>query len=364
MTPMKPAPRRLLILATIVGLLCAGVVAAYHFAVQQLHGALVEALGPRASVGSIDVGWSRIELRDLRIRAEREGRNRWPAEDELRAGRVTVVPDFLAAFSGNWRVGHVHVDKAYVSLHRSRDGKLHVLPALLEKPAGDKPAAGDAAGAAPLVLIDRISLSDAEVDFYDASVRQPAHRMRLADLNAEVKDLKLPALDRAIGLQIEGVFKGPQRDGRLKIDGTLTPATRDADLKADFRGVDLIALQPFLLKMSKGSIRRGTLDLKISAKVQKNQLRAPGKLTLTGLELGDSSLFAGIPQRAVLAAMSDRNGRIEVQFTLAGRLDDPNFSLNENIATRVASALSQSLGVSMGGAVEGVGSVIKGLLGR
>ena len=98
--------------------------------------------------------------------------------------------------------------------------------------------------------------------------------------------------------------------------------------------------------------------------MQKNQLKAPGKLTLSGLELNENTLFAGIPQRALLSAMSKRDGRVEVHFTLAGRLDDPNFSLNENITTRVASALAQTLGVSMGGVVEGVGSVIKGLLGR
>lgn len=96
------------------------------------------------------------------------------------------------------------------------------------------------------------------------------------------------------------------------------------------------------------------LDLQLSAKVQKSQLRAPGKLTL----------LAGIPQRALLSAMSKRYGRVELQFTLTGRLDDPNFSLNEDAATRMASALAQTLGVSMGGVVEGVGSVIKGLLGR
>ncbi len=59
-----------------------------------------------------------------------------------------------------------------------------------------------------------------------------------------------------------------------------------------------------------------------------------------------------------------RDEKIEVQFTLAGRLDDPNFSLNEDFATRVASALAEKLGVSMGGVVEGVGGVLKGLLGQ
>ena len=49
---------------------------------------------------------------------------------------------------------------------------------------------------------------------------------------------------------------------------------------------------------------------------------------------------------------------------LDGRLDDPAFSVNENFATRMASGLAETLGVSVGGVVEGVGGVIKGLLGR
>jgi hypothetical protein len=101
--------------------------------------------------------------------------------------------------------------------------------------------------------------------------------------------------------------------------------------------------------------------------VQAQRLNAPGRVTLTGLELapapGPLGTFAGVPRAAVLAAMA-RNGRIEVAFTLEGRLDDPAFSLNESLATRIAGGLAESLGVSLGGVVEGVGSVIKGLFGR
>lgn len=354
--------RRLLIAAAVLGVLVIALVVAYRFALQRLHGALLEALGPRASVDAINVSWNRVEVRGLRIKAVREGTQRWPAEDELRAERVQLVPDLRSAFSGKWRVGRIEVDKPYLSLYRSRDGKLHVLPALLDKPAPAQQEAQQTA-AAPLVLIDRVELHDAEVDFYDASVRQPAHRMRLAELQAVVRDLKLPALDEPIGLDVEAVFKGPQRDGKLQIGGTLTPATHDARLKADVNGVDLVALEPYLLKVAEGGVKRGTLDLKLDATVQNNKLKAPGTLTLKQVELGKSGHFAGIPQRAVLAAMS-RDNRIEVQFTLAGRLDDPNFSLNEDFATRIASALAEKLGVSVGGVVEGVGGVIKGLLGR
>ena len=358
---MRPLNRRLLIAAAVLGGLVLLLFVAYHFALQRLHGALLQALGPRASVQALELGFSSIEVRGLRIRAEREGRQRWPAEDELRAERVRLVPDLRGVLTGQWRVGHVIVEKPYLSLYRSRDGKLHVLPSLLGKPAPAQQAAQQQA-APPLVLIDRVQLQDAEVDFFDASVRQPAHRMRLAALQADVRDLKLPALDQPVQLAIEALFKGPQRDGRLQIHGSITPATHDAALKAQVQGVDLVTLEPYLLKVAEGGIRRGTLDLKLDADVQNHRLKAPGTLTLRQLELKGGQ-FAGMPQRAVLAAMS-RDEKIEVQFTLAGRLDDPNFSLNEDFATRVASALAEKLGVSMGGVVEGVGGVLKGLLGQ
>ena len=368
---MRTATRRLLIVAAVLGVLLVGLYAAYHYALQRLQGALIEALGPRSTVGAIDVSWNHLEVRDLRIRAEREGKNRWPAEDELRAERVEVLPDLRSAFNGQWRVGHVRIEKAYVSLHRDRAGKLHLLPALLEKPGATPPAAAASAASgadgnaalAPLVLIDRVTLHDAEVEFFDGSVRQPAHKMKLSALQAEVSNLHLPALDEPVALKIESLFKGPQHDGRLQIDGTVTPATRDAKIKADFAGVDLVALQPYLLKVAEGGVKRGSLDLKLDATVQHNQLKAPGTLVLNNVELGNSGTFAGVPQRAVLAAMS-RDGRIAIHFTLAGRLDDPNFSLNENLATRVTSALGESLGVSVGGVVEGATNVIKGLFGR
>ncbi|HET9646518.1 MAG TPA: DUF748 domain-containing protein [Burkholderiaceae bacterium] len=367
---MRPALRRSLIALALLALVGAGLFAAYRYALHRLQEALTDALGPRASVGAIDVSFARIELRDLRIRGQHEGPARWPAEDELRAERVQVRPDIRSAFKGDWRVGHVSVERAYISLHRSADGKLHVLPSLLERPAAAAPsdsstddADAEEAAAAPLVLIDRVSLHDAEVDFYDASVRPRPHRMQLSQLQAEVRNLKLPALDIPIAIQIDAQFKGRQRDGRLKIDGTLTPAKRDARLKASASGVDLVALQPYLLKVAEGGVKRGRLDLTLDASVKNNQLKAPGVVTLADVELGGNGVLAGLPQRAVLSAMA-RRGRVTVHFTLAGRLDDPNFSLNENIATRVTNSLAETLGVSVGGVVQGMGNVIKGLLGR
>ena len=102
-------------------------------------------------------------------------------------------------------------------------------------------------------------------------------------------------------------------------------------------------------------------------------------MTLHDLELDpNGGGFMGIPRRATLSMMQDKQKKIVVKFELSGNLDDPAFNLNENIATRFGSSLAQGLGVSfegvargagaiggvIGGAAEGAGRAIKGLFGK
>ena len=336
-----------------------------NVAVHQLRSQIETALGPRASVGAINAGWTGVEVLDLRIK----GATGWPADDELRARRVHVRPDLRSLFGGPWRIAKVRVEDAYVSAMRTRDGKTHVLPALLDdrKKNTAGPARGEpSAAGVPLVEIGRIEVDAAQLDFFDASVRKPALRLHVEQLDAEVEHLVLPALDKPIELKVSGVFKGPQRDGKIALDGNYTPATHDANVHARFAGVDLLALQPYLLKVADSGVRRGSLDLELRATVLNDKLKAPGKLTLTNLELasdGALATFAGVPRKAVLAAMTDK-GKLEVKFTLEGRLDDPAFSLNENLATKIASGMAESLGVSLSGVVKGLGGVVRGLFGH
>lgn len=352
---------RLLIALVVLAALAVAAVAGYRTAMQRLQAGVAAALGPRASVGAIGLGWSGVEIDTLRVRAAPG----WPAQDELRARRVRLRPSLASLWRPGWHIASVTIEGGYVSLLRGRDGRLRVLPALLEKRT-PREAAGNT-GASPAVHVGAIALEGAAIDFFDASVRQPAHRMQLDELDATLGPIDWPALTSPTAIDLQASFRGPQRSGRLSIDGDLTMATRDANLKASVRGVDLIALQPYLLKVNEGGVRAGTLDLTLHARVKAQHLHAPGRVTLTGLELssggGVLSTFAGVPRQAVIAAMS-RDGRIEVAFTLDGRLDDPDFSLNENFAGKVAGGLAETLGVSLGGVVEGVGNVIKGLLGR
>ncbi len=336
-------------------------IAGLHLAAGRLEAALREALGPRATIGAVSLGLTGVEVQDLRIRA---APGAWPAQDELVAQRVRLRPGLASLWSRGWHIARIEVDDGYLSMLRSRQGKLRVLPALLERPAA---AAANGDGAAPRVRIAAVELHGVAIDFFDASVHGPTHRLRFESLQARVGPLDIPTLDEPTAIALQATLKGPQTNGRIAIDGKVTFATLDAALDASVKGVDLVSLQPYLLKVNEAGVKRGTLDLSLAATVKARRLHAPGHVTLTRLELasggGVLSTFAGVPRQAVLAAMQ-RDGRIDVKFTLDGKLDDPNFSINDNLATKLAGGLAETLGVSVSGVVEGVGNVIKGLLGR
>ncbi|MCW7541526.1 DUF748 domain-containing protein [Aquabacterium sp. A7-Y] len=387
--PASTPPRRRLLRTAAIALLILAVLAGigFYVAARQLKDQVQAALGPRSEVDEVRLGWSGVELLDLRVRGESRGPRRWPAEDELRARRVRVVPELLSLLRAEVRIRRITVEGGYVSMLRSADGRLRVLPALtaatprggpapkrggavrkVSLPASaaqDAPAPAEADRPLP-VHIGEVVLDDAVLELFDASVRRPPLKLRLEQLDAQVGPLDLPALDTPTQVDLQGLLKGRQRDGSIKLVGELTLATRDARLHADFKGVDLVALQPYLIRVADAGVQRGTLDLRLDATVRRQQLRAPGHLTLTGLELSSSGLLgslAAVPREAVLAALR-KNERIELDFTLAGRLDDPDFSLNEDLATQVASGLAEALGVSLGGMVEGMGDMLKGLMGQ
>jgi hypothetical protein len=357
--------RRATIVVLALLLVVVALVVAAQLALRRLPALVADALGPRASVGAIEAGWRGVIVRDLVIAADR---TRWPAEHELRADRVTVVPQWRSLLGSDWRVARLEVEGGYVSMLRTREGRLLVVPSLT---GGARASAKTPPMAAPGVRLDAVTLQGVALDLFDSTVagaRGAPHRIRLTDLKARLEPVALPALDERMTVDLDATFKGVRRDGRLSVDGHVTPATRDATLAVRAQSIDLVALQPYLLRRGEASVQRGSLDLALDAKAAQQRLHAPGRLTLRDLQLdsnggGVLGTFAGVPRQAVLATLA-RDGRIELEFTLEGRVDDPQFSLNELFAARFAVGLAEKLGVSLGGVVEGVGNVIKGLFGR
>ena len=167
---------------------------------------------------------------------------------------------------------------------------------------------------------------------------------------------------------IAGVVKGVRRDGRLKITGWVGPGARDSSSQIALAEADLVALQPYLVKKNEARVANGTLNLKLNSEVRNNRLDGKGNVVLRSLQFAPSrglfDTFMGLPRNAVISFLKDHNDAIDVDFTLTGDTRNPNFSLNEDLSTRIATGMAGQLGVGIRDLAEGVGTIgRKGLEG-
>lgn len=211
------------------------------------------------------------------------------------------------------------------------------------------------------MTIDLITLRDGVLELFDAAVTQPPLKIQLQQVQATAIDVVAPALTGRTRFDVAAVVKGMQHDGTLTIAGWAEIASKDSSLKTTLRSVDLLALAPYLIKTREKGVRKGTLDLDLQSDVRSNRLRAPGKLTLSGLELAPAQngfgTFMGLPRDAVVASLKNGGGKIAVDFVLEGDIDNPQFSLNEALTTRLVASMAETLGVSLSGLAKGAGSL-------
>ena len=342
---MNASRLRRLVYALII--LALAVVLALYGAARLLKTQIEAALGADSQVDQIRLLWNRVEIDRLRIK----GPPGWPAADALRAEQVVLYPDLGGLLQARIRIASIQIDRAYLSALRTADGQLKVVPGLLERRA--------AKGVAPPLPVDigEIELHDAALEFFDASVRQPPLRIRLDPLQIRLGKLTLPALGGRTSIALAGILQGPQSDGSINVSGWLAPASKDLEISTQLQGVDLVALEPYLVTAAHTHVKKGTFDLRMQSTVQQRRLHAPGIITLNHLQLGAGEDWLGLPRQALLRLSEDRQEKIVVHFELNGDLNDPKFKLNENIATRFTAGLADSLGLSVEGIVSGAGSL-------
>ncbi len=357
------AYRRLLLAgAAVVAALLAAVIFAAHDAKHRI----LQALGPRTTVGDISLNYPTVTLREVHVAAD-PARGAWPSDKEFEAREVQI--DITAASLWAYRRGEalaiadVRVSDGTLVMRRTPD-HLMMLPALRDTQraqAAELPAS-QAGGMVTALAIAHMRFDRMAVDFFDDTLPDGhRHELKFAQVQGTVRQLALPGLAQPIALDLRGRLEGASHDGGVVLKGSLTPAASDADLALRMTGIDMLALQPYLLKLGERPVEHGTMDLALDASIVHRAVHAPGQLTMTDLKFGDADggTFAGVGRRAVLAALK-RDGRITLKFTLDGRTDDPQFKLDEHIGLRVAGGLGEAVGSGVHGVVDG----LKGLLGR
>ena len=330
----------------------------YRIGVGMLQNRILGALGPGSSIAALKVNWFSVEVFGLSLKAP----NGWPAARTVEAERVQLFPSLLSLFTNKIHVTTIVMDKPYFSVVRA-PGKLIMVPNLTESKAGNKDVkASDNASSRRGVTIDKIEFKDGVLELFDSTVSRPPLKTRFERIEGEVRNITSPAAETKTEFDLAGIVKGTKRDGRAQAVGWFELAHKDSSSQVELNAVDLVSLQPYLVKRGDAQVSKGTMDLKLNSEVRNDRIDGKGKIILR--DLGFSSrgffdTFMGIPRSAILTFLEDHNNAIDLDFTLQGDAGHPNFSLNETLATRIASAMAGQLGVNIKGVAGGVGTLTR-----
>ena len=279
--------------------------------------------------------------------------------------RIVVTPSLRSLPTGRIRLSSVELERPEVVIAIRPNGSVELHLAL---PA---PAQGTPRGCrVAQVAISEVLVHDGRIELIDRTVRGPPVRLRLEQVQAKVQQLAVPLAPGKSPLEFEGVLRGRQADGRVRLSGWVEPITQDASVKATPRSIDLTLLTPYLLKVQEAKLERGHLDMDLDFQVRRRKVHAPGKAILSDLQLragpGVGSTFMGVPRQGVVNLLKSRDGEIKLAFLVEGDLNDPRFQLQQSFATAMATGLAEQLGVSVkgiGGGIVGLGQKGTGALG-
>lgn len=282
-----------------------------------------------------------FDLRDLRL-VETETRRPFLSWKSLASRDLSLGTATLA-------IGDLLLDGLDTRLIIAKDKSVNVTHLLRESSAPQgRPASGagtqtrtsatsassaiKAASGAPAaspgfaVRIDRLRLTNGELDFADNSLALPfaarIHRLRGA----------VSGLSSRPGGRAQVVLDGQVDDfGMARANGQIDlfhPA-EFTDLKVLFRNIEMTRLTPYSATFAGRKIDSGKLSLDLEYKIAQRQLAGDNKILLEQLVLGERVQSAGamdLPLDLAIAVLEDSDGRIDLALPVSGSLDDPQFS--------------------------------------
>ena len=308
-------------------------------------------LGPRSQVGDVQVGFRQVVLTDVVVPGA-------SGQAEARAKRIVLEPKWSGFLRHEAVFNTVTVEGFDFAVVRTDNGDMQIAPALKTAlQAGE----GRTRGRMP-IDIAQLVLRDGRLDFVDAAVATPAHRIPFKNVRARLSPVMIPG--DSVRSNIE--FAGDVEDNRngestVRAQGWVEIGGTDSEMKVAVRNMDIRHAAPYLAENGAGTLTGGAMDLDMSTAIAKQDLRASGVVALRGLKFsGDGSVFS-LPRKAVLAAMKDKTGALRFEFALRGSLDNPKFSVTRGFAAQVAQGFSRAIGVGAEGAAQGVTGAVKEL---
>lgn len=293
---------------------------------------------------------------------------RWAS---LRIGGIdfSLQPNFL-------KVAEVELDGLNTSLTIDTNKQINLLSVVPTKTKADfaqpppsesaetpgrrqvEPSAKNPGVPFPLT-VDHLILTNGSFHFSDASI-QPQCVFDIQRFNGTISGLSSDPASTAI-LDLRGHIDEQAPFAVLGRINPLSPVLK-LDVSISNSNVQLPAFTPYMQKYVGHPLNKGRLSLDLRYEINDQQLKAQNKFVIDQLMLGPrdaNSDATKLPVKLAIALLKDRNGVIDMDVPVEGRLDDPQFRVGKvvlgvivNLITKAATSPFKMLGALVGGGEE------------
>ncbi len=265
-------------------------------------------------------------------------------------------------------IEEIALDDFYTRLIVDPEGKLNLQTIVAEKADEGGPAAEEEKevstskeGEQPLmsIKIDKVTLSKGHVNFTDKSI-DPTYATELVEIEGSVSGLSSEETELA-DVNLSGKLNN---SAPFDITGKVNPLMEDlhADLKIQFKNVELSPMTPYTGKYVGYAVQKGKLSLDLEYQIYKRKLDSQNKVFLDQFTFGDkveSPDATNLPVKLGVSLLKNRNGEIDLDLPVSGELDDPEFSVGsiilqmiKNLLVKAATSPFGLLGAAFGGGGE------------
>jgi hypothetical protein len=332
-----------ILLGLIVIILIGGYLGLSYYGVKLVQPQLQKMLGPGFTLKEIQVRLTHLSMKRIQYEGlHTEKKYLWIEE-------IKIYPAILSLFIGPLRVRDVTIREPSLYFYRTKEGSFVGPWAMPEKKEKREPSGDQEKKEREEVFlrIDRLRVQNGSVDFEDWKQGEPPARLKLSDLDLEMKEIQYPFHATRSPVEMKGRLEGKtKKGGEIHTKGWINLKTTDMETSLNVREIEVKLFEPYYRKRVSAEIDSGYMAMDAKIALKEKFIDAPGKLELSHLYIkeGQGTVF-WIPAKTLISLLKEKGDRIQVSFHMKGNLEDPKFNIQETLLTRVAIALLEALGV-------------------
>ena len=257
----------------------------------------------------------------------------------LKWGRVDARGINAGAGPLSIEIESIDIHGAGIDVVVSEDGKVNLiefLAVMAEKPQTDSaPEKAENREKVLPIAVKAVTLHGCSAAYTDRTL-SPAFAMAVDPVDGTLSGVSTAATAGAM-IDLEGLIRS---GGGLHLDGEMDvfDPKRLTDLAIDIRQADMPPASPMAIRFVGHPLNQGVVDIDLDYRITNSELEGGNRFVTQDLELGErveGDRVLDLPIKLGVSLLTDKDGRITIEFPIEGNLDDPNFGLGNAMTSAV-----------------------------